>query len=470
MKKIKIVCTIGPKTSKPELIARFKKNGMDALRLNSSYGNIDWIKKTIKNVRKNFQEIPIILDLPGSKIRIQNKNLRKNIKEGDTTIFTCSTNSENNEKIVLNDKNIYKKVHKHSLVFADDDSLVFKIIKKKNKDIYCKTLESGILKSGKGVSFEKVETTTGQISNNEVKILKFAKKMKPDFVGVSFATSKSHIINIKKILNEEKISIIAKIENKHGVDKLSEILSVADAIMIDRGDLSQSPSVENITLAQKKIINISNKFSKPVIVATDLLKSMIKSSVPTKSEVADITNAVHDGCSATMLSEETVFGESSLLSISTMKRIINSAIKYQELESSSLYKKKTIPDTACLGAIEICKHLPITKIIIITKTGYAARKLSSFNLKPDILAVTNDKIAARSFNLIKGTEGIYLNIKFLQKSTDHIINSIKNLYKIKKITKKDLILITGVGYPKKGNKMNLIQIHKVNDLAKTFRW
>ena len=101
MKKIKIVCTIGPKTSKPELIARFKKNGMDALRLNSSYGNIDWIKKTIKNVRKNFQEIPIILDLPGSKIRIQNKNLRKNIKEGDTTIFTCSTNSENNEKIVF---------------------------------------------------------------------------------------------------------------------------------------------------------------------------------------------------------------------------------------------------------------------------------------------------------------------------------------------------------------------------------
>ena len=470
MKKIKIVCTIGPKTSNPDLIKLFKKNGMDILRLNSSHGKIEWIKKTIKNLRKCFSDIPIILDLPGSKIRIQNKNLIKNFKKGSSIIFTCGTNSYKNEKIVLNDKNIYKKVHKQSLVFADDGNLLFKIIKKKDKDMYCQTLEGGILKSGKGISFEKVETTTGKVSNNEKKILKFAKKLKPDFIGVSYTVSKSHITSIKKILNDEKISIIAKIENKQGVDNLPEILNIADAIMIDRGDLSLSASVENITLAQKKIINISNKFSKPVIVATDLLKSMIKSNVPTKSEIADITNAVHDGCSATMLSEETVFNKSSLSSIITMKKIINSATKYQELENKSFYKEKTIPDTTCLAAIEICKHLPITKIIIITKTGYAARKLSSFNLKPDILAVTNDKIAARSFNLIKGNEGIYLNIKFLQKSTDHIINSIKNLYKIKKITKKDLILITGVGYPKKGNKINLIQIHKVNDLAKTFRW
>ena len=342
-----------------------KKNGMDILRLNSSHGKIEWIKKTIKNLRKCFSDIPIILDLPGSKIRIQNKNLIKNFKKGSSIIFTCGTNSYKNEKIVLNDKNIYKKVHKQSLVFADDGNLLFKIIKKKDKDMYCQTLEGGILKSGKGISFEKVETTTGKVSNNEKKILKFAKKLKPDFIGVSYTVSKSHITSIKKILNDEKISIIAKIENKRGIDNLAGILSIADAIMIDRGDLSLSASVENITLAQKKIINISNKFSKPVIVATDLLKSMIKSNVPTKSEIADITNAVHDGCSATMLSEETVFDQSSLSSIITMKKIINSATKYQELENKSFYEKKTIPDTTCLAAIEICKHLPITKIIII---------------------------------------------------------------------------------------------------------
>ena len=470
MNKVKIVCTLGPKTSSLQYIKKFKNEGMDIVRLNGSHGSIDWIKKTILDIRRSFPTIPVLVDLPGSKIRIVQLNVKKNLVLGEIVIFTCDEKYKGSKKLTLNNNLIYKKVKVNSKVLADDGNLVFKIIKKSKKDIYCKVLSNGILKTGKGVSFNIIDTRKELISKEEIKLIKILKNNMPDFIGVSYTKNKDHIKKIKKLLNQDKIKIIAKIENNYGIKNLKGILKVADGIMIDRGDLSLSPGILNITIAQKDIIKLAQKYGKPTIIATEFLSSMIKKTLPTKPEISDITNAVYDGCAATMLSEETVSERHPHLIVRTMKKIIDTTLMHQLKKQNLNRKNFDISNAASKAAVEICRNLPISKIIVITKTGFAARLLSLHNLKQNVYAVTNCEYTARSFNLIRGTEGIYLNINFFQKSTDHIIGTLKKLYKIKKINNNDLILIVAVGYPKKGNKMNLLQIHQVKDLVETFKW
>ena len=468
--RVKIVCTLGPSTSDPENLKNFKKDGMDLIRLNGSHATKIWIKKTVLSIRRELPMTPILIDLPGSKIRIKNLNHKRNISVNDEVIFTCDGKYKDNKKIILNNDEIYKKVKLNSKIFADDGNLIFKVLKKKGKDIFCKVLEDGFLTNGTGISFNIKNIQKDLISKNDISLIKFLKKINPDFIGVSNAKNAIHITQIRNLIKNNKVNIIAKIENMEGIKNLENILKVSDGIMIDRGDLSLSSEIVNIVTIQKDIIEISKKFGKPVIVATELLSTMIKKTVPSKSEIADITNAVYDGCSATMLSNETVLGKNPRLIIKEMKKIINSASLHQ-LKKESLKKKKyDISEITCRAAVDVSKNLPISKIIVITKTGYAARLLSFHNLKQQIFAVTNCKNTARSFNLIKGTEGTFLKINFFQKSTDHIIDTINKLYKIGKINSKDLILVVAVGYPKKGNKMNLLQIHKVHDLIETFKW
>ena len=470
MNKVKIVCTLGSNTSTAEYLKKFKKEGMDIVRLNSSHGPISWIQKTIFLIRRHLPDTPVLVDLPGTKIRIKNLNVKKNISINEEIVFTCNDKYKGDQKFMLNNTEIYKKVKLKSKVFADDGNLIFKVLKKEGKDILCKVLEKGYLSSGKGINFNIKNKQKDVISKYEVNLIKFLKSIKPDFIGVSNTNSENHINKIKNLLNEEQIKIIAKIEDIDGIKNLENILKVSDGIMIDRGDLSLSSEIDNIATVQKDIIKISKKFGKPTIVATELLSSMIERTLPSKSEIVDITNAVYDGCSATMLSNETVFGKKPHLIIREMRKIINSASIHQLKKESSIKKIFDISQTICKATIDICRSLSITKIIVITKTGYAARLLSFYNLKQNIYAVTNCKNTARSYNLIKGTEGIFLNINFFKKSTDHIISTLKQLYKIKKINNKDLIIVVAVGYPKKGNKMNLIQIHKVEDLIDAFNW
>ncbi len=470
MDKVKIVCTLGPKTSSIQYIKKFINEGMGMARLNGSHGSKDWIKKTVINIRKNFPALPVLVDLPGSKIRIAHLDYKKNLNLGEIIIFTCDKKYKGKDKLRLNNNLIYKKVKINSKVFADDGNLIFKTIKKSKKDIYCKVLTTGILKTGKGISFNSLDVKKELVSKEEKKLINVLKKSMPDFIGVSYAKNKEHIKQIKKIINKEKIKVIAKIENNHGIKNLKGILQLADGIMIDRGDLSLSPGIINIAITQKDIIKLAQQYRKPAIVATELLSSMIKKTLPTKSEISDITNAVYDGCSATMLSEETVSERHPHLIVRTMKKIISTTLTHQLKRENENKKKFDISNAASKAAIEVCKNLPIDKIIVITKTGFAARLLSTHNLKQNVYAVTDCEYAARSFNLIRGTEGIYLNINFFQKSTDHIINTLNKLYKIKKINNNDLILVVAVGYPKKGNKMNLIQIHRVSDLVETFKW
>ena len=326
MKYTKIVATIGPKTSSPKKIMSLYNSGMDVARLNGSHNSLNWHRKTILEIRNQLPIIPILIDIPGKKIRTENLEYDFFFKAKDIIILTCDEEYSGPNKIPITNKKLYLYLKKGNKILADDGTLSFKVQKVVKKDIYCVCLNKGQLKSKKGINVPGVKIKQNLLTEKDKLFLNFAKKNSVDFIGISFVESKKHINTIRNFLNTDKISIIAKIENLEGLKNKEEIIQSADGIMIDRGDLSVETDLETIAIYQKQIINTANKYSKPVIVATEMLHSMINNPFPTKAEVTDISNSVIDGCSATMLSGETAVGEFPEESIKKNERNFKSFI------------------------------------------------------------------------------------------------------------------------------------------------
>ena len=252
---------------------------------------------------------------------------------------------------------------------------------------------------------------------------------------------------------------------------MKEIIGAADAVMIDRGDLSVETNLENLALFQKRIIEASRAAAKPVIVATEMLHTMIVNPVPTKAEVSDISNAVLDGCSATMLSGETAVGAFPFDAVRTMRQIANAAAHYFHDDSDARQPSPAAVANAISDAIVlICRSLPITKIVAVTRSGYAARSIAARRPRQPILAVSDDAFAARSFNLLGGVEGFHLDMPFSKTSLDHVAQCLEMLWRQGAVVDADTVLVTAVGYPRSGNRMNLLQTHVMRDLVETLSW
>ena len=305
------------------------------------------------------------------------------------------------------------------------------------------------------------------ITERDRKLISFCKRNKVDFIGISFVESAAHVEKIRKLIKVQSPRIVAKVENSNGLKNVDEIAQAADVIMIDRGDLSTETDLENLAIYQKEIIKSASAYSKPVIVATEMLHTMIENPIPTKAEVMDISNAVIDGASATMLSGETAIGKYPTESIKIMKKVSDSIIFNSNKGSN---KTIDIPEAIGKSIVQLCNMLPITKIITLTISGYAARMISSEFPRQPILAVSNDKMAARSFNILQGTKGIYVDVKFRKDSLEHVMECLEILWKRKEIKKSDCILITSLAYPNKGRRMNNIQTYYVSDLINNLKW
>ena len=243
--------------------------------------------------------------------------------------------------------------------------------------------------------------------------------------------------------------------------------------MIDRGDLSVETDLDSIAISQKEIISKANLYFKPVIVATEMLHSMIDNPFPTKAEVTDISNSVLDGCSATMLSGETAIGSFPEKSVKKMKEI--SFVSSQHIRKKQVSKRRNsekslIRDHMAKAVAHLCKNTHITKVVAITKSGFAARSLSLLQISQPIIAVSDNLENARTFNLFPGTKGIFLDISFSKKNTDHIILCLKRLWQNNILNNKDLVVVIGLSYPKSGNRFNHIQLHLINDLVEIFNW
>ena len=310
MNNTRIVATIGPATNNEDSLIHLRNAGMSIARLNGSHNSLEWHAEVITLIHKVLPETPILMDIPGRKIRTIQLAEEPVFLVGDIIILTTDTSFDGKEKVPVNYDQLHNDLMAGQTVLADDGTLRFTITKIIGRDIYLRAETAGCLKSKKGINVPFVTLNTKLVTERDQTMIRFAQDNYIDFIGLSFVESKEHVQAIREIIQPRTYPrIVSKIENQGGINNMLEIIQVSDGIMIDRGDLSMETELDSIALRQKEIILSARRYAKPVIVATELLHSMIENNFPTKAEVCDISNAVLDGCAAVMLSGETAIGK-----------------------------------------------------------------------------------------------------------------------------------------------------------------
>jgi pyruvate kinase len=472
MSLIKIVATIGPISDNPEMLRALSDAGMSVARLNGSHNTLEWHKRTIQMLRDTVPETPILLDIPGRKIRTIDLDHEPSFAAGDTVVLTTDIGHDGSKKVPVNYAHLHEDILPDSTVYADDGTIRFTVIKVDGQDIHCRAETAGTLKSRKGINVPGLKFRTALITDRDRDMVAFARENGVDFIGISFVESSDHVDAIRELTGGTWPRIVSKVENQAGLDNVDEVVSATDVVMIDRGDLSVETNLENLAIFQKNILETGRRHGKPVIVATEMLHTMIENPFPTKAEVSDISNTVLDGAAATMLSGETAIGANAVEAVATMRRVSNATLVHlqNQKDGRENVDSPTVAQSVGQAISLLCRTLPITKIVAITISGFAAQVVASHFPRQSILAVSNDKIAARSFNIIPGTTGVFADIPFPKTSTEHIPTCIELLWRRELIEDDDMILVTALAYPRSGNRMNMIETHVVGDLAETLGW
>lgn len=466
MKRTKIICTIGPASDSPEIIKELIKNGMNVARLNCSYGDHKEKLKEINTIRSIDDTIGIMLDTKGPEIRTGDFSKEVYLKQNSKITIKNKIIIGNEKEFSITYKDLYKIVKKGNRILLDDGLIELNVLDIKDTDIICKVINSGNISSRKGVNFPDCEINMSSITKKDIEDIEFGIKNKIDFLAISFVKSADDIKNVKKILkkhNAENIEIIAKIEHRKAIENIKEIISVADGVMIARGDLAVEYNFEKIPLAQREIIKLVTENGKYSIVATQMLESMMKNPRPTRAEVTDVANAVLLRSDCVMLSGETAKGSYPVESVKTMSKII------RELEDN-IYKNKIIDnitsdysENIARSTVYALNQLNIEKVIVPTRTGYSARLVSKYKPNAIIYSLVFNKEVLRKLSIIYGVEGHMVD-KDKEKSFSKIIlNGLRILLKNKKIKEDETVLITG-GY--QNEKTNALIINKVSNFFK----
>ena len=472
MSRVKIVATIGPATNNRAALEALAAAGMSIARLNGSHSDLAWHRDAIALIRDVLPATPVLLDIPGRKIRTVMLKHEPSFHAGDIVTLTTDASGDGRTKVPVSYDRLHEDLKRGHTILADDGTLRFTVEEVRGRDILCRAETPGTLKSRKGINVPFVKLGTALVTERDRQMIGFAKETGVDFIGLSFVESAAHIEAIRSIAGPEGPRIVSKVENQGGLDHLDEIMDSTDAAMIDRGDLSVETTLETLTLFQKRIIDAARQAGKPVIVATEMLHTMIENDFPTKAEVSDITNAVLDGTSAIMLSGETAIGRHPVAAVRLMRQVADAAEHFLQdrLDDAHPRAETSVPRAMEEAIALICRSLPISKVVAVTRFGYAARMIAARQVRQPILAVSNDARAARSFNLLPGVTGYFADVPFSRTSTDHVMACLRHLWAHGMITAKDLVLVTAVGYPRSGNRMNLIQTHLIGDLVETLGW
>ena len=465
----RIVATIGPATATADAVKRLVAAGMNVARLNGSHNTLAWHEATIAMLRRAAPQVPILLDVPGKKIRTAMLDHEPQFDAGDTIVLTTDAAYSGRDKVVVKHPTLHALVAPGQRMFADDGTLEFEVTGIDGRDIACRAANAGTLRSRKGINLPGLDFGAVSLTADDHDMMAFARGHGVDFVGISFVESARHVGMIRAAAGEDGPGIVAKIESARGVENLDEVVGACDAVMIDRGDLAVETYLATVTLQQKRILDAAIRAAKPVIVATEMLHSMIANPFPTKAEVADITNAVLDGCAAMMLSGETAVGDFPDKAVGLMRRV---AAEVEPVLAPDRLPKPVGDSTFAVGAAIdlLCRTTPITKIVAVTRSGHAARVIAAFYPQQPILAVSDDAVTARRLALYRGVEGLTLPFRFTQRSADHIADAIEYLWQTGRLDDDDTILAAAVSYPRHGNRLNSIQIHRIADLVAALGW
>lgn len=468
MKKTKIICTIGPASTVKETISAMTDAGMDVVRLNFSHGtHEDYAKKikVIKEVRDEKQiALPILLDTKGPEFRIKTfKDGKIVLQDGDPFIFTTEDIEGDQSRVSVSYAGICEELVAGDKILLNNGMIVFRVVDVKAPDVHCIVEIGGELSNRKSMFFPDKELHMEFLSEQDKADLLFGIEQDVDFVALSFVSKKQDVLDAKEFLaahGGSHIDVIAKIENRAGVNNLIDIMSVSDGIMVARGDLGVEIPYEELPDVQKYIINQCRIHGKRVITATEMLESMIHNPRPTRAEISDVANAVYDGTSAVMLSGETAAGTYPVQSVAAMAKIVEHAETHTEyIQTLDNFVIKNTSEALSHSAATLAKDLNAKAIVVCTRTGGTARMVSRFRPNINILGITTDVHAYRQLAL---SWGVLPAMAEEYSSIDILFYFAKQIAKKSGLVKKgDTIVITGGTPNGKSGNSNLINVETI---------
>ena len=470
MRKTKIICTIGPASENEETLTQMCQAGMDVARLNFSHGSHEEHQKKIdliKKVRKKLSlPIAIMLDTKGPEYRIKTfENGKIHLEEGATFTLTTEDIVGNEQRVAVNYKNLIENLKVGDRILVNNGLIILEVAKLKAPDAVCKVIAGGDLSDRKSMNFPNKVMNHAYLSEQDKQDLLFGIQNEVDFVAASFVSTKQDVADLRAFLDAnggEDIDIIAKIENRSGVDHVEEICEIANGIMIARGDLGvEIPGME-VPAIQKYLINKCRLLGTRVITATEMLESMIHNPRPTRAELSDVANAVYDGSSAIMLSGESAAGKYPVDAVRNMAEIAEyteSQIKYTKRFQNSDFEIKSILDAISHSTCSMAIDVQAKCIVVSSLSGTTVRMVSRFRCPVDIIGMTTSERVWRKLNLSWGVTPVLC--EEFNSMEVMFYNAMKEAKGILKLQKDDTVVLTGGLINGQIGNTNVIKVERV---------
>lgn len=470
----KIVSTLGPASNSEDMIRKLYRAGVTMFRLNSSHGDMETHKQTLDFIRKVEKEehtvIPVLLDLQGPKIRVGKFDEPIAIKAGEVLKFRHQDKYEN-DIIPVDYEGIANDVKPGDKILIDDGKVQLTVEKSEDNIVYAKVLTTGVIKPRKGLNLPGGTASLNILAERDKMFLEFAMNNDIDYLGLSFVRCKEDLQSLRAILdkNNSRLRIISKIEKPQALENIDDIIEYSDGIMVARGDLGIETPIQQLPIVQKTIIRKTNAVRKPVIVATQMLESMIENPMPTRAEASDVANAIIDGADAVMLSGETAAGKYPVEAVSIMKKIaedINNSqfMRKNEFPSTIRTEENAIPMSIAVSVADTLKNLPKAKgVIALTATGYTTALISECRPSVPIYSFCEDAKVGRFMQLFNSVSSIKVDDKNIEIDKSSLIELNEFLKKELGMETGDCVIITGsVPHLMSGQSTNFMKIHKIS--------
>jgi len=473
MRKTKIVCTIGPASESPEMLRDLIRAGLDVARLNFSHGSHAEHGVRLGNLRQAAQDlgkhVAIMLDTKGPEIRIGTfADGPIELIPGNTFTLTTQAVPGSVERVSVSYLRLPQDVAPLDRLLLDDGLLELSVLYTTHDSVVCKVIVGGLLSNRKGINVPGKRINLPVLSPQDEADLRYGVEQGVDYIAASFMRNANDVYAVRRFIEGlgANIPIIAKIENKEGVDNLDAILKVADGLMVARGDMGVEFPAEEVPIIQKEMIRKANSAGKPVITATQMLDSMMRNPRPTRAEASDVANAIFDGTDAIMLSGETASGKYPLLSVQTMARLAlrtEQALQYGQANVDACQvRNSTVTDAISHATVQVATELTAAAIITPTQSGWTARMVSKHRPAAHIIAITTSAAVARRLNLQWGVAPL---VGLPIATTDDLIDgSVQRALSAGLIRNGDLVVITAgipVGVP---GTTNVLKVHVVGDV------
>ncbi|RZP06289.1 MAG: pyruvate kinase [Flavobacteriales bacterium] len=470
--KTKIIATLGPSSTALSKLKSLIQAGVNVFRVNFSHASHAEVLETVSNIREistsTNTHVAILGDLQGPKIRLGTVEENSKVKKGDLISITTNRVDFGNSSLVsINYPDFPKDVSENEKILVDDGKLIFRVVKTNKKDLVeAKVVQGGVLKSKKGVNLPNTKISLPALTQKDKEDALFAIKNGFDWIALSFVRTKQDVKLLEKLIktnSEQKIPIIAKIEKPEAIENIGGILKAADGLMVARGDLGLEIPAEEVPLKQKLLVKKAKQARKPIIIATQMMESMIDSLTPSRAEVNDVANSVMDGADAVMLSGETSVGKYPVEVVKTMGKIIrgveNSPLIKVPNTLPEIKSKRVITKAVCFHACNIANEIGASAICTLTNSGYTAWQISSWRPSAMILVFTSNKRVLSQLCLLWGVKCIYYN-NFV--STDKTVEEVNQLAIEKGFVKKGAHVINLAAMPVKDKgQVNTLRISKL---------